>query len=228
MFCQREGHICVSEVPIFSELSNDKIMEINSLVQKRVYKNGEIVFHEGDKGEFLYIIEAGLIKLFKIGKNGNEYILRLLKDGQFFGELVLFKDDELNSSAQAIGDTHICLIPIAELEKLIKTSADLSNSLLSAISSRLKQAELQLESFVLEDAIEKTLRLLLELAKENGTKNKDGIMIDLPLSRAGLASLIGISNETLSRKLTELQDAGTLDIIGQKQILLKSNFDYVD
>ena len=219
--CNHTHGLCVTKVPIFSELSNEKLLEINSLVQKKEYKSGEIIYHEGDPSEYLYIIESGLVKLFKIGKNGNEYILRLLKSGQFFGELVLFKDDVLNSSAEAIGDCSICIIHKNDLEQLIKNSSEISYSILAAVTNRLNQAEIQLQSIVLEDAMEKTLRLLLELAKEDGIKNEEGILIDLPLSRAGLASLIGISNETLSRKLSELQEEGTLLIKGQKQILLK-------
>lgn len=219
--CNHTHGLCVNKVPIFSELSNEKLLEINSLVQKKEYKSGEIIYHEGDPSEYLYIIESGLVKLFKIGKNGNEYILRLLKSGQFFGELVLFKDDVLNSSAEAIVDCSICIIHKNDLEQLIKNSAEISYSILAAVTNRLNQAEIQLQSIVLEDAMEKTLRLLLELAKEDGIKNEEGILIDLPLSRAGLASLIGISNETLSRKLSELQEEGTLLIKGQKQILLK-------
>ncbi len=222
--CDHTHGLCVSKVPIFSELSNEELLEINNLVRKKEYRNGEIICHEGDSGEYLYIIESGLIKLFKIGKNGNEYILRLLKEGQFFGELVLFKEYVLNSSAEAIGDCRICIIPKNDLERLIKTSSDFSYNLLAAVTGRLNKAEIQLESLVLEDAMEKTLRLLLELAKENGTKNEEGILIDLPLSRAGLASLIGISHETLSRKLSELQEEGTLLIKGQKQLLLTNAF----
>lgn len=218
--CNHSKELCVRKVPIFSELDDEKLLEINNLVRKKEYKNGEIICHEGDPSEYLYIIESGLIKLFKIGKNGNEYILRLLREGQFFGELVLFKDEVLNSTAEAIGDCRICTIHKNDLEMLIKTSSDLSYSLLAAVTSQLNKAEIQLESLVLEDAMEKTLRLLLELAKENGIKNEEGILIDLPLSRAGLASLIGVSHETLSRKLSELQEEGILLIRGQKQLLL--------
>ncbi|MFA6736540.1 MAG: Crp/Fnr family transcriptional regulator [Saccharofermentanales bacterium] len=219
--CDHKYGLCVCKVPIFSELNYDKLLEINELIVHRDFSNGETICREGDPGKYLYIIETGMVKLYKIGKTGSELILRLLGEGQFFGELVLFKDDVLSSSAEAVGDCSICMIPKNDLEKLIKSSSDLSYSILAAVTSRLNKAETRLESLVLEDAMEKTLRLLLELSKENGTRTEEGILIDLPLSRAGLASLIGVSNETLSRKLTELQDAGTILIKGQKQIILK-------
>ncbi len=219
--CDHKHGLCVCKVPIFSELSYDKLLEINDLIIHRDFQNGEMICREGDPGKYLYIIDTGHVKIYKTGKNGSEYILRLLGEGQFFGELVLFKEDVLNSSAEAVGDCSICMIPKNDLEKQIRASSDLSYSILAAVTSSLNKAEIRLESLVLEDAMEKTLRLLLELAKENGTKTKEGILIDLPLSRAGLASLIGVSNETLSRKLTELQEAGTIAIKGQRQIILK-------
>ena len=215
-------NLCVSKVPIFSELSLEKLQEINALVKSKAYKNGEIIYFEGDPGEYLYILESGLVKLSKIKKNGDEYILRLLKEGQFFGELVLFKEEHHNSSAEAIGDCQVCILHKKDLENLIKASPDLSYKLLAAVTSRLNKTEVQLESIVLEDAKDKTIRLLNKLAKENSQKRQDGLLIDLPLSRDGLASLIGISQETLSRKLSELQSDGILVIKGQKQILLKN------
>lgn len=223
--CNHKSNLCVSNVPIFAKLDNELMKEIHHLVQRKEYSNGEIICREEDISDYLYIIETGLVKLFKIGKNGNEYIFRLLKEGEFFGELVLFENEVLHSSAEAVEDCTICIIAKKDLEGLIKHSADLSYSLLSAVTSLLNKAEIQRESLVLEDAMEKTVRLLQELAKENGTESKEGILINLPLSRAGLASLIGISNETLSRKLTELQDEKVLEIKGNKQILLKSSLE---
>ncbi len=215
-------NLCVSKVPIFSDLSREKLLELNNLIIKREYKNGELIYMEGESGEYIYIIESGMVKLYKTGKDGDEYIIRLLKEGQFFGELVLFKEKNLNSSAEAIGDCNICIIGKSDLENLIKSSPDLSYKLLAAVTSRLNKAENQLESLALEDAREKTMRLLLELAKESGIRKEKGILVNLPLSRKGLANLIGVSQETLSRKLSELQESGIISIKGQKQIFIIS------
>ncbi|RAK06469.1 CRP/FNR family transcriptional regulator [Halanaerobium saccharolyticum] len=214
---------CVRKVPIFSDLDNEKINKLNSLVKQREFKNGELIYLEGEIGKNIYIIESGLVKLYRSNEEGNQYILRLLKEGNFFGELVLFKEEQLNSSAEAVGDCSICLLPKNALEKLIKSSSELSYKLLSAITSRLNKTENKLQSLALEDAKEKTMRLLLELAKESGIKKENGILINLPLSRDGLANLIGTTQETLSRKLSELQQEEIISMQGQKKILIKNN-----
>jgi CRP/FNR family transcriptional regulator len=218
--CNHEA--CVRKVPIFSELDHQKINKLNSLVKQRNFKNGELIYLEGEIGKNIYIIESGLVKLYRSNEEGNQYILRLLKEGDFFGELVLFKEEELSSSAEAVGDCTICMLPKDELEKLIKSSPELSYKLLSAISSRLNKTENKLQSLALEDAKEKTMRLLLELAKESGIKKENGILINLPLSRDGLANLIGTTQETLSRKLSELQQEKIISLQGQKKILIKN------
>ena len=214
---------CVRKVPIFSELDNEKINKLNNLVKQREFKNGELIYLEGETGKNIYIIESGLVKLYRSNKEGNQYILRLLKAGDFFGELVLFKEEELSSSAEAVGDCTICMLPKNGLEKLIKSSPELSYKLLSAITSRLNKTENKLQSLALEDAKEKTMRLLLELAKESGIKKENGILINLPLSRDGLANLIGTTQETLSRKLSELQQENIISLQGQKKILIKND-----
>ena len=219
--CNHES--CVRKVPIFSNLDNEKITKLNSLVKQRKFKNGELIYLEGEVGQNIYIIESGLVKLYRSNEAGNQYILRLLKEGDFFGELVLFKEEELSSSAEAVGDCTICMLPKDALEKLIKSSPELSYKLLSAITSRLNKTENKLQSLALEDAKEKTMRLLLELAKESGIKKRNGILVDLPLSRAGLANLIGTTQETLSRKLSALQQENVISIQGQKKILIKND-----
>ena len=219
--CNHEA--CVRKVPIFSELDNEKINKLNSLVKQREFKNGELIYLEGEIGKNIYIIESGLVKLYRSNEEGNQYILRLLKEGNFFGELVLFKEEKLSSSAEAVGDCTICMLPKDELENLIKSSPELSYKLLSAITSRLNKTENKLQSLALEDAKEKTMRLLLELAKESGIKKENGILINLPLSRDGLANLIGTTQETLSRKLSALQQEGVISMQGQKKIVIKNN-----
>lgn len=214
---------CVRKVPIFSDLDHEKINKLNNLVKQREFKNGELIYLEGEIGKNIYIIESGLLKLYRSNEEGNQYILRLLKEGDFFGELVLFKEEELSSSAEAVGDCTICMLPKDELENLIKSSPELSYKLLSAITSRLNKTENKLQSLALEDAKEKTMRLLLELAKESGIKKKNGILINLPLSRDGLANLIGTTQETLSRKLSELQQEEIISLQGQKKILIKND-----
>lgn len=216
------GDSCIYKVPIFAGLDEDKVARLERLIQQREYRRGEIIYLEDEPDEFIYIIESGLVKLFTTGKDGGEYILRLLKSGDFFGELILFRDAKHGSSAEAVTDCNICMLRKEELENLIRTDTELSFNLLASITDRLNETEQKLISLALEDAREKTMRLLLDLARESGEESSEGILIKLPLNRQGLANLIGLSQETLSRKLSELEKENIISLQGQREILLRN------
>ena len=219
--CKHEhchGDSCIYKVPIFAGLDEGKAGQLERLVQQREYRSGEIIYLEDEPDEFIYIIDSGLVKLYTIGKDG-ESILRLLKSGDFFGEFVLFREAKHGSSAEAVTDCKVCMIGKKELENLLRTDTELSFNLLASITDRLNETEQKLISLALEDAREKTMRLLLDLAQESGEKRADGILIKLPLNRQGLANLIGLSQETLSRKLSELEKEDIISVQGQKEIL---------
>jgi CRP/FNR family transcriptional regulator len=144
-----------------------------------------------------------------------------LEDGDFFGELILFKEETLSYSARAITETTVCLINKNDLEVLIRDNPEISNRLLAAMSSRLKKVEDKAHSLALDDSRKRTEKLLADLASENGQEKKEGISIELPLSREGMASIMGMTQETLSRKLSELQKAGKIELIGRRSVLIK-------
>ena len=213
--------LCVSKVPIFSELEYEKLKQINKLAKHRTYSKKEIIFMEGQLAQNIHIINSGQVKIFNTSKEGKEYIIRLLGEGDFFGELILFKDENLTYSAKAVTEVELCLLNKNDLEKLLEDNPPIARQLLAALSSRLKTIEDKAYSLALDNAKDKTKKLLIRLAKENGDKKETGIEIHLPLTRAGLASLMGMKQETMSRKLSELEKDGKIEIIGRKKILLK-------
>ncbi len=217
-------HICASKVPIFSDLEVKQLREIDKLIKHHTYQKGEIIYLAGHASQNIYILNSGRVKVFKTSAGGKEQILRLLYDGDFFGDLVLFKEIIHSVSAEAITDCEICVINQQELEKMIRKNNDLACSLLTAFSERLKEAEGMIESLALQDSREKTINLLKKLANENGVKTDQGIKIELPLSRAGLASFLAITQETLSRKLSELQSSDQIEINGWKEVIIKDPY----
>jgi CRP/FNR family transcriptional regulator len=216
-------HLCVSKVPIFSNLNQERLKEINKVVKHRVYSKNEIIFMEGEPAQNIHIINTGKVKIFNTSAEGKEYIIRLLDEGDFFGELILFKEEAISYSARALTEVSVCLINKNDLETLIKDNPEISNELLTALSSRLKQVEEKAYSLALDDARIKTIKLLNNLAQENGEKKDKGTMIELPLTRDGLASLMGMTQETLSRKLSELETEKKIKLIGRKKILIKDD-----
>jgi CRP/FNR family transcriptional regulator len=218
-----KNDLCVSKVPLFNDLEFDKLKKINKLVKHRKYSKDEMIFMEGQPAQNIHIINSGRVKIFTTSSEGKEYIIRLLEEGDFFGELILFKEETVSYSAKAITEVSSCLINKNDLESLIQETPAISQEFLTVLSSRLKNIEDKAHSLALDDSKKKTIKLLNNLASETGTQKKDGILIELPLTREGLANLMGMSQETLSRKLSELEKQDKLKLLSGRKVLIKKD-----
>jgi CRP/FNR family transcriptional regulator len=202
---------CISRVPIFSGLSWDEIMEIANITGNLEFKKGQIIFLTGDKIDKLYVINQGKVKISKISEDGKEQIIRILEPGDFMGELSLFKQSPLNNNAEALEPTIMCVIEGEKLKNIIYKNPGISIKIMEELSNRLEQSDKLIERLVLHDVESRVADILLSLFDCDGKVN-------LSISKKDLASHIGMSQETLSRKLSHFQSMGWIKQIGQRQI----------
>lgn len=228
--CKNE--LCVKKVPIFSFLSDQELLEIKSLTGHREYKNGEALCHEGEKSETLFIINEGKVKLSKITKDGKEQIIHILSSGDFFGELSLFNEGEThNFSAFAISKVKICTLTKAEMHKIIVSNPNISIKILTEVTKKLAQTENLAQTLATNDAEIRIAHMLLEFAEEYGIKKQAVIEIKLPINREEMANYTGLTRETISRKLSKLEELDIIEMIGNKIIIVKDEEglrDYVE
>ncbi len=176
---------------------------------------------EGQSAQNIHIINSGRVKIFTTSSEGKEYIICLLEEGDFFGELILLKEETLSYSAKAITEVSSCLINKNDLESLIQETPAISQEFLTVLSSRRKNIEDKAHSLALDDSKKTTIKLLNNIANETGTQKEDGVLIELPLTREGLANLMGMSQETLNRKLSELEKQDKLKLLSGRKFLIK-------
>ncbi|MDF2547245.1 MAG: transcriptional regulator, Crp/Fnr family [Anaerosolibacter sp.] len=211
---------CASKVPIFSTLSQEELSEINSLKINKEYKKGEILFFEGDQMESLFIINQGSVKVFKYTKEGKEQILYILSEGDIFGELSLFRSERLTFNVEALEDLNACVLTKASFEMILSKRPEISMKVLQVMGERLIKMETLIQSLGTKDIEARIATFLLELIPEY-TKSRGHIKeIELPLSREEIANYIGVTRETISRKLGKMQDEGILKIKGIKKIII--------
>src|SRR6266542_2126563 len=79
----------IGHVPLFADLSPEKKAALESTVRRRVFKRGEVIVHKGDPGGSLFIITEGQVKIVLPSDSGEEALLTVLNEGDFFGELSL-------------------------------------------------------------------------------------------------------------------------------------------
>lgn len=213
--CHNGPGTCVDKISLFDSLT---LEQKNLILSKSVHKNyakGELVFSPGDPGDNLYIINSGEVKIYKLSNQGKEQIIHILKAKDFLGEHALFNNKPLQNTAEALKVTNICILKGADIRELILTHPEMGLKILEQYAKKNVQALDMIESIGLYDVEQRIAKYILDLSREN-----DSHEIKLPFSKGTLANIIGTTQETLSRKLSSLQDEGIISLQGQRNITI--------
>lgn len=212
--------LCAKRVSLFSSLNDEQLIRIVNLVRHKTYNKAETLIYEGEAFNSLVILNQGQVKAFRTTLEGKEQIFYIFSDGDFFGERNLLRNQASGYSIKALEETRVCLIHKDDFQILLKEYPDIAIKIMEELSNRLDHLENVVESMGTRTVDSRISSVLLEFADKFGTANSRGVLIDLPLSREGIANYIGITRETVSRKMSMLQDDGVLEIIGNKKLLL--------
>lgn len=221
--CEHEdGICCANKVPIFQGLTDTELVKIAKLLGHVHYPKGTIIFMEGDLSDSVSIINTGQIKLFKNSRDGKQQILHILSEGDFFGELSVLQTQEYTTSAEAITDVDLCTLAKSDLDKIILEQPGIAVKVLEVIGSRLTKLENLVQNIGTQDTDVRIASMLLEFAQE-GKDTVEGTVVELSLSREDMANYIGVTRETISRKLSSFQDQGLIKLIGNKKLVINDH-----
>lgn len=201
---------CIKAVPIFKNLNEKELNEIILISSHQKLVKGQFIYTAGDYIQSLYVVHSGKIKITRYAEDGKEQVIRILSHGEFLGELALFSDSKVNTYAEVLEPTVICLVEHKSLKKLMAESPTLSFKMLNELSNRLEKAEALIEHNNLYSAVAKVTRLLLDIQKDN--------IVKFPTTKVNLASQLGITPETFSRKLKELEELELIEVINHRLI----------
>lgn len=204
---------CVSLVPIFNHLEKNQMDDIMQVVHSKPFKKGEVIYHAGDESDSLYIVNRGQVKIYRLSESGKEQLVRILNPGDFTGELALFQQSVHTAYAEAMIDTQICMIKRNELQQLLVAYPTISLKILTEFAHRLETSEEQTTRFATEK-VETRIALFLAECMDDEAGNT----IELPMSKKELASYLGTTPETMSRRLGEFEAEGLIKMKGQRKI----------
>lgn len=191
-------------VPIFNHLEVQQMAEILEITHSVSFKKREVLYQAGDQSDSLYIVNKGKVKNYRLTDSGKEQLVRILNPGDFTGKYALFNDSIHESYAEAILDTSVCMIKRSDLQTLLTKYPSISMNILKVFSNRLEQSEKQTTLFATEK-IETRIALFLTQCLEDASSE-----VTLPMSKRDLASYLGTTPETLSRRLTQLEQRGLI------------------
>ncbi len=212
--CQNEQNTnCIQIVPIFSGLTQEEMLEIAHITTEQKYVKGETIYLAGKTEKRLYVLHSGRVKISRLSSTGKSQLIRVLGPGEFMGELTILNDAPLSDYAEALEACTMCMIEGLALKELMQKYPSIALKVMEELSARLEKAESLIEDINLHSA---ERRLAGELLTLSDGKSE----FTLPLTKGDLASQIGMTQETLSRKLSIFQEQGFIQLRGQRTIII--------
>lgn len=206
----------MAHTPLFGGLSQEQLAQIGRIAQQKRYSRGEPVFWDGDPGIGFYVVAEGKIKIYKTSAEGKEQILHIYGPGHPFGEVPVFSGSRFPANAQAIEKSNLLFFPRKDFIDLISGNPSLALNMLAVLSMRLRQFTVQVENLSLKEVPARLASYLIYLSNEQDNPG----MVDLPISKGQLASLLGTIPETLSRIFNKMSLHDLLSVEGSRISLL--------
>lgn len=201
----------MSRTALFKGLSGEDIEALQSATSVKSYREGEMIFFEGDEASGIYIVADGRVKVFKSSPDGKEQILHIFERGEPFAEVAAFQGGLYPAGAMAVTPSSVLYLPRGELLRLIGKAPHLALNMLAVMSMRLREFSRTIENLSLRGLPERIASYLLQVSEEKGSPS-----IELHIKKVILANLLGTTPETLSRVLSKMCDRELISMKGRK------------
>lgn len=195
---------CIRQVPLFTGLAEPEVEMLDSITESRSYEKGSYIFREGEPSDSLFVVNTGLIKLTQGSGEGKQHIIRFLFPGDYFGQFALLQNKHNYLNAEVVENALVCRMHRDDFLPLLARNAKLAYSFLLSMSEQLQEAEEWAGAMHMLEADKRLAKMLLYLYTKLSAPLKDKSKeqkITLPAAKKEMASMIGTTAETLSRKL---------------------------
>jgi CRP/FNR family transcriptional regulator, nitrogen fixation regulation protein len=176
-------------------------------------RNAEI-YGENEPAEYLYKVVSGSVRTYKVLNDGRRQIGAFYLPGDVFG---LEVGDDHTFSAEAIVDSRILVFKRGALVSLAERDNDVARELWTMTAGELERVQEHI-LLLIKTAQERVAGFLLEMAKRGPASNE----IDLPMSRQDIADYLGLTIETVSRTLTQLENSAAIAVPSSRRIVLRN------
>jgi len=213
-------------VPIFSELSDEDITSLAKLASRKRYPKDTVVFFENEEGDFFFTILEGRIKVTILGDDGREVILSVLGPGDFFGEMALLDNEPRSATAIAVEESELLSLHRSDFQTVLNDNKSITSALIRVLSARLRRANHQISTLALLDVYGRVARVIVDMAREEGKRLRDGRIAFRRATHQEIANRIGTTRETVTRMLKDLERQGLIHVEG-KEIVVQPDFEKV-
>ncbi len=202
--------LVLKQTPLFGQLSEDHLARLVELARTQRYSKERVIFNEGDPGAALYVVVRGRIKISQSSPDGKARTLGLLGPGAVFGELAVLDGGARSADAVVLEDAELLTIPRDAFLAFLEVHPQVAMNLLLVLSQRLRRTDQLVSDAAFFDVRGRLARVLLELAQAQGQRESEGAFVCPQLTQTELASLVGVTRESVNKWLRYYERHGTL------------------
>ncbi|MBI4067323.1 Crp/Fnr family transcriptional regulator [Candidatus Gottesmanbacteria bacterium] len=209
----------IQQLDLFKGLAKEKLHTIESLLAMKEYYKREVIFEPGDKDK-VFIVKTGQVELYQLNPSGKKAIIERLLPGSIFGDLGT--DSPSDIFVEATVESYVCSINKNKFFSLVSQHPELSEKLMKSLFSRLVAVEKRMSSVATDNAFQRFIKLLLSLEK---TTEKNNAVLSDHFTHEELAQMLGISRQTVTTLINQLEKKGLIKRTNKTLIFLPSQLE---
>jgi uncharacterized membrane protein len=141
-------------VPLFASLDDDAAKDLRNLLREKIVPQDTPLFNQGDKGNAMYLIESGRVRISIRDEDENELTLAELAQGDFFGEMSIIDGRQRSADARVLEEARLAVLPRDDFLRFVRSNPDVALEMISALTDRLRRTDELLRSRVSRNANE--------------------------------------------------------------------------
>lgn len=190
--------------PLFADLDRADAAQLLENAQTTAYAEAELLFSQGDAADRFFVVLEGRVNLFALTESGDQSIIEVFDPVATFAEAAIFSSGKFPLNCEVQAGSRLIHVPAAPFLRRLSEKRELAMHLLAGLSRWQMRMVREIAELKSKSPVQRLASFLLALARDG----EGQAQVTLPITKATLASRIGIAPESLSRALARLKAAG--------------------
>jgi CRP/FNR family transcriptional regulator, cyclic AMP receptor protein len=205
---------------LFAHVDAPTLETVAGTLRRRRFKRNGVIFHQGDPGDSLFILESGRVKVVVLSSEGDEdAIIATLSPGMFFGELALLDGAARSASAIAVEPSETLVLDRDSFDRLMDTEPRFRRAILAALAIELRRLTGHVEELQFLDLLGRLAMRIVRMAEESAPGTRRDVRLSWPFNQSELAGMIGGARQSINRLLQGLIEEGLIRFDGDVLVI---------
>jgi len=213
---QAEKEGIIGKAEFFKGLKGPLIRSLADIALVKSLKKGDCLFHEGDRGNAMFVLASGSMQISKMSPEGKEIVIKLLQPCEVFGEVILFEQREYPAQATAVTDSDVLMLSRHQIDCLF-LEKDFRDGFIGMLMNKLRYLTDRILTLTSHDVQE---RFFIFLRDHYGLQKE----YDIQIPKKDIAAAIGTNPETFSRLIAKLEKQKIISWKGKNLVMIDEDY----